>query len=93
MSDFFFQKKAIDSKSVLRFLATKLSKRCYQTYKDICSRKTYNIPASKFDGLKGLDEVDTFTALQELSRSNLSRDDWLRFSKICQKKQKKQKKV
>ncbi|CAG2201021.1 unnamed protein product [Mytilus edulis] len=45
-------KKAVDSKSMLRFLATGLSYQCYELFKNICSKSTGKIPASKFDGLK-----------------------------------------
>lgn len=89
----FSQKKAVDSKSMLRFLATGLSYQCYELFKNICSKSTGKIPASKFDGLKGLKEEDALFCLIDLSCSNLQRKDWQKFNYLCQSKQSKPKKV
>ena len=86
-----FQKKAIDSKTTLRFLATGISNRCFNLYKDINTKKAF--PASKFEGLKGLAEKDAFTCLKMLSASNLEREDWKNFFTLCQEKQTKPKQV
>ncbi|CAC5401488.1 unnamed protein product [Mytilus coruscus] len=86
-------KKEIDSKSMLRFLATGLSCRCYDLFKNICTKSTGKIPASKFDGIKGLKEEDVFCCLNKLSSSDLHRNDWQKFSCLCQSKQTKPKKL
>ncbi|XP_071147494.1 uncharacterized protein [Mytilus edulis] len=86
-------KKAVDSKSMLRFLATGLSYQCYELFKNICSKSTGKIPASKFDGLKGLKEEDALFCLIDLSCSNLQRKDWQKFNYLCQSKQSKPKKL
>ena len=62
-------------------------------YKEICHRSTRNIPATKFEALKGLDEEDVFKILKTLSKSTLNKEAWQRFAKACQEKQKKPKKV
>ncbi|XP_076080818.1 uncharacterized protein LOC143051776 isoform X3 [Mytilus galloprovincialis] len=86
-------KKAIDSKSILRFLATGISCRCYDLFKNICTKSTGKIPASKFDGIKGLKEEDVFFCLNKLASSDLHRKDWQKFSCLCQSKQTKPKKL
>ncbi|CAC5405066.1 unnamed protein product [Mytilus coruscus] len=86
-------KKAVDSKSMLRFLATGLSYQCYELFKNICSKSTGKIPASKFDGIKSLKEEDALFCLIDLSSSNLQRKDWQKFNYLCQSKQSKPKKL
>ena len=85
------QKKAIDSKSSLKYLATTLSNRCFELYKEISSRGKY--PASKYDGLKGLSEQETYDVLNKLASTNLERDAWQNFNTSCQEKQKRPRKV
>ncbi|XP_063419285.1 uncharacterized protein LOC134702120 isoform X2 [Mytilus trossulus] len=86
-------KKEVDNKSMLRFLATGLSYQCYELYKNICSKSTGKVQASKFDGIKGLKKEDALFCLINLSSSNLQRKDWQKFNYLCQSKQSKPKKL
>ena len=83
----------MDGKNTLRFLATNLSNRCFQLYREICNRHSRNVPVSKFECLRGLQEKDVFTVLLHLSLTDLDRDSWKQFAVECQEKQKKPKKV
>lgn len=74
----------MDAKAIIRFLATKLSRRNYRLYQSIC-RRIQSTPASKFECLRGIQEDIMHNLLSELFESNLTKSDWREFKENCLK--------